>query len=115
MASQTRVARLADEFEASYPDTLPRRLEWLSNSLRIDRPRFLRLMGLAPGEVEQNLDAPWEVLAERWEDRAWWIEELLCQLIARFGYDWKTLANRLHQLAEDAACPEPERSSRSPG
>ncbi len=99
MVSPTRTARLADEFAASYPATLPERLEWLSENLRIYRPRFLRLMGLAADEAEMDLDTPWEVMASRWEDRAWWIEELLCQLIALFDYDWKALANRLHQLA----------------
>jgi hypothetical protein len=108
MASQTRAGRLADEFVASYPDNLPRRLEWLSNNLRIDRRRFLRLMGLPPDDVEENLDAPWEVIAKRWEDQARWVEELLCQLIALFGYDWRSLANRLHDLAGDAQRRGPE-------
>ncbi|HEV3256492.1 MAG TPA: hypothetical protein VG013_06420 [Gemmataceae bacterium] len=115
MASQTRAARLADEFVASYPESLPRRLGWLSENLRIDRPRFLRQIGLAPDEVEKNLDTPWEVIAKQWEDQAWWVEELLCQLIALFSYDWRTLANRLHQLAADANRPQPEYVSRPSG
>jgi hypothetical protein len=70
MASQRRAAQLANEFEESYPDTLPRRLEWLAEHLRIDRSRFLRLLGLTPGEVEENLGASWEMIAERWQDGA---------------------------------------------
>jgi hypothetical protein len=115
MAAERRAARLGEEFDESYPDTLPGRLEWLTDHLRIDRPRFLRLMGLAPDEVEANLHAPWEALAERWQDEAWWVEELLCQLIALFGYDWRALANRLHQPAEAGARPELERVSRPAG
>jgi hypothetical protein len=106
---------LADEFVASYPDTLPRRLEWLSNNLRIGRQRFLRLMGLAPDDIEEHLGVPWEAIAERWPDEARWVEELLRQLIAPFSYDWKALAERLRQLAEDAAHQQPQGLSRAAG
>jgi hypothetical protein len=115
MTTERRAARLGEEFDEAYPDTLPRRLEWLADHLRIDRSRFLRLMGLAPDEVEANLDTPWEAIAEQWEDQAWWVEELLCQLIALFSYDWRALANRLHQPAEAGTRPELERVSRPAG
>src|SRR5262245_32521647 len=115
MAAERRAARLGEEFVGSYPDTLPGRLEWLADHLRIDRARFLRLMGLAPDEVEANLQAPWESIAEKWEDGARWVEELLCQLMALFGYDWRALANCLHQPAEAGARPELERVSRPAG
>jgi hypothetical protein len=100
MTSRTRPARPADEFAAFYPTSLPRRLEWLSENLLIERPRFLRLMGLTPQEVEQNLDAPWEAVAERWQIRAIQVSELLGRLIAEFRSDWRPLAQHLHQLAE---------------
>jgi hypothetical protein len=115
MAAERRAARLGEEFDESYPDTLPGRLEWLADHLRIDRPRFLRLMGFAPDEVEANLHTPWEAIAGQWEDEARWVEELLCQLITLFGYDWRALANRLHQPAEAEARPELERVSRPAG
>jgi hypothetical protein len=108
MASQRRAAQLADEFAASYPDTLPRRLAWLAEHLRIDRSRFLRLIGLAPEEVEANFAASWEAIAERWPEGAQWAEQLLSELIALFGYDWRALANRLHRPAESGARPGPE-------
>jgi len=115
MAAERRAARLGEEFDESYPETLPGRLEWLADHLRIDRSRFLGLMGLAPDEVEANLQSPWEEIAEQWGDEAWWVEELLCQLIALFGYDWRALADRLHQPAEADARPEIERVSRPAG
>ena len=115
MAAERRAARLGEEFDQSYPDTLPGRLEWLADHLGIDRPRFLRLMGLAPDEVEANLHVPWEAIAEQREDEARWVEQLLCQLIALFGYDWRALANRLHQPAEADARPELDRVSRPAG
>jgi hypothetical protein len=40
--------------------------------------------------------------------RGRWVEQLLSELIALFGYDWRALANRLHQPAETGARPEPE-------
>jgi hypothetical protein len=115
MAAERRAARLGEEFDASYPHTLPSRLEWLADHLRIDRPRFLRLMGLAPHEVEANLHAPWEVITERWQEQARWVGELLCQLIALFGYDWRVLADRLHQPADAVARTELERVSQPAG
>jgi hypothetical protein len=115
MAAERRAARLGEEFDESYPDILPGRLQWLADHLRIDRPRFLRLMGLTPDEVKANLHAPWEVIVEQWEDEAWWVEELLCQLIALFGYDWRALAHRLHQPAEAAVRPELQCVSRPDG
>jgi hypothetical protein len=115
MDTERRAERLGEEFDESYPDTLPGRLEWIADHLRIDRPRLLRLMGLTPDEVEANLHAPWDVIAQQWEDEAWWVEELLCQLIALFGYDWRALANRLHQPADAGARSEFERVSRPAG
>ncbi|MBV9123867.1 MAG: hypothetical protein JO112_10960 [Planctomycetes bacterium] len=115
MPAERRAAQLGEEFHASYPDTLPGRLEWLANHLDIDRPRFLRLMGLTPDEVEANLQTPWKVIFAQWKDEARWIEELLCQLIAFFGYDWKALANRLHQPTVESARPELEGVSRLSG
>jgi hypothetical protein len=106
MAPQRQAARLSEEFVESYPDTLPLRLEWLADHLRIDRARFLRLLGLAPDEVEENLTTPWETIAAQWEDQARWVAELLSQLIALFSYDWKALAGRLHQSTEAGARPE---------
>jgi hypothetical protein len=111
MAPQRRASRLGEEFIESYPDTLPLRLEWLADHLRIDRARFLRLMGLAAEGVEENFDTSWEKIAAKWKDQAWWVEELLCQLIAFFGYDWRALADRLHQPTEADAPPRPERVS----
>src|SRR5260221_14517586 len=103
MAAQTRTVRLADEFVAAYPSTLPERLEWPSNNLLIDRPRFLRLMGLSHEEVERELDTSWEELARRWEAGARWIEDLLRDLLAMYDFDWRTLGTRLHQLASNGA------------
>jgi hypothetical protein len=105
MAPKHPAARLADEFVKSYPKGLPDRLAWLADQLRIDRPRFLRLLELAPEEVAANLGSPWEAIAERWPDQALWVEELLRELIAMFGYDWRALADRLHQLADAGAQP----------
>jgi hypothetical protein len=102
MTPQRRAAQLSEEFVASYPDALALRLEWLANHLRIDRARFLRLLGLAPAAVEENLDTPWATIAQRWPDQARWVEQLLSQLIGLFGYDWTSLADRLHHLAGSA-------------
>ncbi len=115
MASQRRAAQLAEAFDQSYPDGLAPRLAWLADHLRIDRARLLRLLGLAPDEVTENLHASWETIAERWGDQAGWVEELLSQLIAFFGYDWRALANRLHEPSEAGEQPEPERAFRPVG
>jgi hypothetical protein len=98
MATQT-AARLADEFVESYPKALPARLGWLADNLRLGRPRLLRLLGLTPDEVEANLDTPWETIAARWPHQALWISQILVNLIASFGYNWRALAERFHQPA----------------
>ncbi|MCI0462245.1 MAG: hypothetical protein L0Z62_35275 [Gemmataceae bacterium] len=103
MAPQRQAAQLADEFDASYPAPLAQRLEWLAEHLRLERPRLLRLMGLGPNTVKENRDASWETIVKRWQGEAWWMEQLLCQLIALFGYDWRSLASRLHQPVPSAA------------
>ena len=44
MVPQRRAAQRAEVFDESYPDSLPLRLAWLADHLRIERARFLRLM-----------------------------------------------------------------------
>ncbi len=106
MAPQRRSAQqLARDFVASYPESLPSRLAWLEEHLRIDRVRFLRLLGLSPEEIEDNLHASWETITERWEYWARWIEELLRQLVALFGYDWRALADLIRPPAEIGVRP----------
>lgn len=115
MAPHNWAAQLADEFVESYPKTLPARIEWLADSLRIDRARLLRLMGLTPEEIEVNLERPWEVIAERYEYQTRWAVELLAAFLARFRYDWKVLADRLHQRAAAAANSQGDRAAPSAG
>jgi hypothetical protein len=95
--SPSRRRELVDAFLRAYPRELPRRLAWLADQLRIDRPRLLRLMGLPPEEVERQHDRAWDALVTQWPDRALWVEQLLRQLVAAFHYDWEELACLLHQ------------------
>src|SRR5438445_596381 len=97
MPTYKKARQLATQFENEYPETLPKRLAWWCRALGIDRARLLRMMGLSANEA--NGQKSWEALLEQKEaeENGWWVEGKLHQLLIFFDYDWKTLANRLHQ------------------
>jgi hypothetical protein len=99
MPSHQKARQLATEFENVYPQTLPERLAWWSRVLGIARPRFLRMMGMSAEEASRQKDKNWEVILEKkeWEENGWWVEGKLHELLALFDYDWRALAERLHQ------------------
>jgi len=99
MPAHRKARQLATEFENVYPTTLPERLAWWCHVLGIDRPRFLRMMGVSADEANGQKNKSWEAILKNkeWEENGWWVEGKLHELLALFDYDWKALAERLHQ------------------
>jgi hypothetical protein len=67
-------------------------------------------MGLPAERVEElsKGGVDWEAVAARDEERAWWVEERLSQLLAFYHYDRQTLARQLRQpLQKDFSIPLP--------
>lgn len=95
MPTLEQARRLASDFETHYPDDLAEQLAWWSGSLGIGRSRLLRLMGLSAVEIARAKRRPWRSLIEAHSDRAAWLEDLLCQLLARYSYDWEALGKDL--------------------
>jgi hypothetical protein len=116
MPTYTRARQLATAFENVYPQTLPERLAWWCHVLGINRPRFLRMLGMSADEANDQQNKSWEaILTKReWEENGWWVEGKLHELLALFDYVWQALAERLHQpvQANGEALP---RVTRPPG
>lgn len=110
MPSYQKARELATKFDEGYPETLPDRLTWWCRVLRIDRPRFLRMMGMSAEEARKEEKASWSDLLKKkeWQENAWWVEGKLHGLLALFDYDWKSLSELLHPGA-DARKEEPSR------
>jgi hypothetical protein len=102
MPTYKKARQLAKEFENVYPAALSDRLQWWCHVLGINRPRFLRMMGLSADEANGQKNESWEAILKRkeWEENGWWVEGKLHELLALFDYDWKALANRLHQTVQ---------------
>ena len=101
MPTHKKARQLATEFERAYPETLSERLAWWCRILGINRFRFLRMMGLSSDEADNQKNKNWEAILKKkeWEENGWWIEGKLHDLLSLFDYDWKALAERLHQTA----------------
>ena len=99
---------LATKFDRAYPKPLSNRLAWWCHVLGINRPRFLRMMGMSADEATREKDTSWSDLLKKkkWEENAWWVEGKLHDLLALFDYDWTSLSDRLHHGA-DARREEP--------
>jgi hypothetical protein len=102
MPGERRARQLAMAFERVYPKTLPERLAWWCRVLGVDRRRLLRMMGMSESEIKRQKNKSWETILEmdEWQDKGWWVEGKLHELLALFDYDWKALAARLHQTAQ---------------
>jgi hypothetical protein len=99
MPTYKKARQLAKAFEAKYPKALADRLEWWSQVLGVNRQRFLRMMGMSADEANRQKDESWEAILKRKEseENGWWVEGKLHELLTLFDYDWKALAERLHQ------------------
>jgi hypothetical protein len=116
MPSYRKARELATKFDREYPETLPDRLAWWCRILGIDRPRFLRMMGLSAAQARKEQNTGWDELLKRkhLEENAWWVEGKLSELLAMFDYDWNALSDRLHHGA-DAEQEEQSRVQRPDG
>jgi hypothetical protein len=74
------------------------------------------MMGLSPEEAKRENDMSWSDLLKKkeLEEKAWWVEGKLHELLALFDYDWNALADRLHHPRE-AQRQEPSRVTRQKG
>jgi hypothetical protein len=100
MPTYKEAGRLVRRFEKAYPSTLPGRLLWWEKELGIDYDRFLRLIGLTPADIKAIQCSNWaEAIADQYEDRGWWLEGKLRELLSRYSYDWHKLAGDLHNSA----------------
>ena len=106
MPSHEKARELATKFEATYPETLPKRLTWWCHALGVMRPRLLRMMGLSAADATEQKDTTWTELFKNkeLEENAWWVEGKLHDLLALFDYDWKALADRLQYCSDLARC-----------
>jgi hypothetical protein len=102
MPTHRKARQLATEFENVYPATLPERLAWWCHVLGVNRSRFLRMMGMSLDEAHRQANSSWEALLKNkeWQEHGWWVEGKLHDLLALFDYDWRALAERLHQNAQ---------------
>lgn len=98
MPSYQKARERATKFDQEYPESLPDRLAWWCRVLGIDRARLLRLMGLSAREARKEQDARWSDLLQKkaWEEKAWWVEGKLHDLLVLFDYDWSPLTRRGH-------------------
>lgn len=102
MPTHRKARQLATEFEKVYPEALPERLAWWCHVLGIHRARFLRMMGMSADEANTHKNESWEaILAKKeWEENGWWVEGKLHELVTLFDYDWRALAEQLHQTVQ---------------
>ena len=116
MPSYHEARKLATKFDKEYPETLPNRLAWWCRVLGIDRPRFLRMIGMSADEANKEQDTSWSDLLKKkeLEENAWWVEGKLHDLLALFDYDWESLSERLHHET-DARREERSRVKRQRG
>jgi hypothetical protein len=93
MPTLEEARRLADDFEAVYPESLPDRLAWWATVLEIPRRRMLLLLGIRGIDLlrSSRRSRSWSELIESRSDRASWINDLLLQLLSRHSYDTKAL------------------------
>lgn len=98
MPTYKKSKSLADAFEKAYPETLPARLAWWQKSLGIDRRRLLRTFGLSTEQAKADQGKTWAALLKDPEqaERGRLLEAKLYELLIRFDYDWKALAEYLH-------------------
>jgi hypothetical protein len=117
MPTHKKARELADTFDKAYPESLPQRLRWWCQVLGIDRGRFLRLMGMSAQQAAQNKDRDWEEILEdrEWQERGWWLEGKLHEILTLFHYDWKELAEYLHQPQAADGQEAPSRVARPKG
>jgi hypothetical protein len=101
MPTHKKARQLAKEIENVYPESLAERLGWWCHVLGVNRPRFLRMLGMSTDEANSQKNKTWAeiVKTKRWRENGWWVEGKLHELLALFDYDWKALAGRLHQRA----------------
>jgi hypothetical protein len=116
MPTHRKARELAGDFENAYPETLGKRLEWWRHVLGIDKPRFLRMMGLSAEEASRQKDRSWGAILEtkEWQENGWWVEGKLHELLRLFDYDWQALSARLHQAGTPDG-PDLARVTRTPG
>lgn len=100
MPTLEEARRLAENFERTYPDSLESRLSWWAKVLGLGRTRLLRMMGLSLSEVRRLQDRPLSEVIRRHSDQAWRLEDMLCQLLARYSYDWSALVSDLRRRRE---------------
>jgi DNA-binding transcriptional ArsR family regulator len=117
MPTLEKVRELAANFERSYPEELPAQLAWWAKVLEIDRSHMLRLMGMDWLEIVRAGGRPWSKVIEAESDRAAWLEELLCQLVAIYSYDWSALSADLkrEREAEQVSRLRARRARKRPG
>jgi hypothetical protein len=115
MPTHARARQLAAEFENAYPDTLPERFAWWCRTLGIDRPRLLRMLGMSADEANSHKSSRWEAILDNkeWAENGWWVEGKLHELLALFDYDWRALAEWLHQTPQGDE-EERARNARAP-
>ncbi len=90
----------AEEFERQYPETLPRRLQWLTQNVGIRQYHLLRLMGVSRLDAEECEEGSvgWSSAVETFsEAQMSWAEERIYQALDFYHFDWKALEERLHQ------------------
>jgi hypothetical protein len=97
MPTAEQVEEWADDFEKSYPDSLPDRLRWFHQELKVDRDRLLRLIGVPADKLEGHHDDLWDWAVDSYPDGAAWAEEMLLQTITFFDYNWRALQDCIRQ------------------
>jgi len=115
MSIYHKTEKLAQKFEAVYPDELSAQLSWWGTALGISRLRLLRLIGMSARQAAQqkSVDLKKILKTPEWEENARLVEGGLHRLLALFHYDWHCLAEGIHALA--AKAEEPSEVTRRKG
>jgi len=91
------------DLSKEYPDTLPKRIEWLESSLGLDRARILDLAGVAVPMPSFPPLTEWEQLAAGESDRLGEAEQILFSFVSQFCNDVVKARGFLDQVRQDAA------------
>lgn len=102
MATSFRNELGVRDLSKEYPETLPKRMEWLENGLGLDRDRVLELAGVTDPKSSVQLLTEWEQLAVREGDRLEAAEQILFSFVSQFCNDVAKARDFLDHVRQDA-------------
>jgi hypothetical protein len=103
MATSVRSELGVRDLSKEYPDTLPKRIEWLESGLGLDRERVLELAGVRVSTPSsQQTVTEWEQLACDDGERLEEVEQILFSFVSQFCNDVAKARDFLDLVRQDA-------------